>query len=44
MYLDEAVFTFNTFVKKAWSASYQTIDVVEAKMNIKAQAIISAIS
>ena len=42
--MDEAVFTFNTFVKKAWSAAYQTIDVVEAKVNIRAHAIISAIS
>ena len=27
VYLDEAVFTFNTFKSKAWSAAYSNISV-----------------
>ena len=44
LYLDEAVFSFNTFRTKAWSQAYQSIQVYEAKMKMKAQAIVAAIS
>ena len=32
IYIDEAVFTFNTCKTKAWSAAYQSISVLESKM------------
>ncbi len=38
------MFTFNTFKTKAWSASYQSVSVHEAKLKSKAQAIVAAIS
>ena len=36
LYLDEAVFSFNTMRSKAWSAAYSTIDVHDAKIRMKA--------
>ena len=36
IYLDEAVFTFNTFSKKAWSAGYSSISVLDSKIRMKA--------
>ena len=44
VYLDEAVFSFNTFKPKAWSSAYTTINVTESKMKIKTQALLAAIS
>ena len=44
VYLDEAVFTFNTFSTKAWSAPYTSISVKEASIKVRAQALIAAIS
>ena len=44
VFLDEAVFTFNTFNTKAWSSFYNSITVDENKLKVKTQAIISAIS
>jgi uncharacterized protein (DUF849 family) len=44
VYLDEAVFSFNTFKPKAWSHAYSTINVTESKMKIKTQALLAAIS
>ena len=35
VFLDEAVFTFNTFSTRAWSASYSNISVKEARIKIK---------
>ena len=42
--LDEAVFTFNTFKKKAWSAKFQNLRVSEESRRMKCQALIAAIS
>jgi hypothetical protein len=36
IYLDEAVFTFKTFVSKAWSAAYQSIEIFDSKLKIRA--------
>ena len=44
VFLDEAVFTFNTFNTKAWSSSYNSITVDESRLRVKTQAMISAIS
>lgn len=44
LYLDEAIFSFNTMRSKAWSSAYSSIDVHDAKMKMKAQAIVAAIS
>ena len=44
IYLDEAVFSFNTMRNRAWSASYSSIEVYDAKVRMKAQAIVAAIS
>ena len=44
VFLDEAVFTFNTFNAKAWSAPYASIKVMDYKMRVKTQALISAVS
>jgi transposase InsO family protein len=44
VYLDEAVFTFNTFSTKAWAPSYQSITVKEQAVRVKTQAFIGAIS
>ena len=35
VYLDEAVFSFNTFKAKAWSPAYSTVNVTESKIKIK---------
>lgn len=44
LYIDEAVFSFNTMKSKAWSQAYSSIEVHESKMRMKAQAIVAAIS
>ena len=44
VFLDEAVFTFNTFSGKAWSRPYQSLTFVEKKLNIKPVAFIAAVS
>ena len=44
IYLDEAVFTFNTFLTKAWSSSYKNISVREAKINVRAHALVAGVS
>ena len=44
VWVDEAVFTFNTFSTKAWSAKYQSITVKDADAKIKTLALIAAIS
>ena len=36
LYIDEAVFSFNTMRSKAWSSAYSTIDVHDAKIRMKA--------
>lgn len=42
--MDEAVFSFNTMRTKAWSSSYSSISVQEAKMRFKTMALVAAIS
>jgi len=44
LFIDEAVFSFNTFNSKAWSSSKESIIVKEEKLRIKSQALIAAIS
>ena len=44
VFLDEAVFTYNTLSKKAWSSAYTSIKVKDSNIRIKTQALIAAIS
>ena len=44
VFLDEAVFTFNTFKTKAWSKAYSNIVVRDFAIRVKTQAFIGAIS
>ena len=44
MFLDEAVFTFNTFKTKAWSSSYKSIVVKDFAIRVKTQAFIGGIT
>ena len=44
VWVDEAVFTFNTFSTRAWSSKYSSIKVKDAEARIKTMALIAAIS
>ena len=44
VWVDEAMFTFNTFCTRAWSAKHQSIQVDDADIRIKSRAFIGAIS
>ena len=44
VWVDEAMFTFNTFSTRAWSAKHQSIEVNDADIRIKAMAFLGAIS
>ena len=44
VWIDEAVFTYNTFKTKAWSAKNSRIQVNDADAKIKTVALIAAIS
>ena len=44
IFIDEAVFSFNTFKSKAWSKANESIIVKEANLRVKSQAFIAAIS
>lgn len=44
VFLDEAVFTFNTFKTKSWASSYSSIKVNDYAIKVKTQALICAIS
>ena len=44
MWVDEAVFTFNTFSNRAWSAKYTRIEVADADAKIKTMALVAAVS
>jgi hypothetical protein len=44
VWIDESVFTFNTFNTKAWSRKYSSIQVNDADAKIKTVALIAAIS
>ena len=44
VWVDEAMFTFNTFSTKAWSARHQSVEVNDADIRIKTMAFLGAIS
>lgn len=44
IFVDEAVFTFNTFNTKAWAGSYDSISVEENKIRVRTQAFIAGVS
>ena len=44
VWVDEAIFTFNTLGSKAWSSKYASISVKEKDARIKTMALIAAIS
>jgi hypothetical protein len=44
IWVDEAVFTFNTFSTGAWSSKYSSIQVSDADAKIKTIALVAAIS
>jgi len=44
VWVDEAVFSFNTFGTRAWSSKYSSIQVQDAQARIKTMAFIAAIS
>lgn len=44
IYIDEAVFTFNTFKTKSWSSAYSSIEVRDANIKVKAHALVCGIS
>ena len=44
VWVDEAVFTFNTFSTRAWSAKHSRIEVADADTKIKTMALIAAVS
>lgn len=44
VWIDEAVFTFNTFSKRAWSAKFSNIVIKDCDAKIKTMALIAAIS
>ena len=44
IFLDEAVFTFNTFSTRAWSAKNSRIEVQDLPSQFKTQALVAAVS
>ena len=44
VFLDEAVFTFNTFKAKAWSSAYSSIKVNDFAVRVKTQALLAAVN
>ena len=44
VFLDEAVFTFNTMATRAWFSAYECLKLRDAETRIKTMAIVSAIS
>ena len=44
IWVDEAVFTFNTFSQRAWSSKYSSIKVKDTDAKIKTMALIAGIS
>ena len=44
VWVDKAMFTFNTFSKREWSAKHQSIEVNDAEIRIKTMALLGAIS
>ena len=44
VYVDEAVFTFNTFQTRAWAPKKTNIEVLEKLHSFKAQSLIAGVS
>ena len=44
VWVDEAVFTFNTFSSKAWSARHSSIEVKDTDARVKTMALVAAVS
>jgi len=44
VFLDKAVFTFNTFKAKAWSSAYSSIKVNDFAVRVKTQALLAAVN
>jgi hypothetical protein len=44
VWVDEAVFTFNTFSTKAWAGKYTSIEIKDADMRVPTVALVAAIS
>ena len=44
VWVDEAVFTFNTFSTRAWASKYSSIQVTDADARVKTMAFVAAIS
>ena len=44
VFLDEAIFSFNTFKAKAWAKSYKSIVIKDQAIKVKTQAFIAAVS
>jgi hypothetical protein len=44
VYVDEAVFTFNTFQARAWAPKKANIEVLEKLFSFKAQSLIAGVS
>ena len=44
VFVDEAVFSFNTFSTKAWAAPYRSVTVEERKIRVKTQSLVAGIS
>ena len=44
VFLDEAVFSFNTFSTKAWASPYQSIKVNDFSIRVRTQALICCVS
>ena len=44
VWVDEAVFSFNTLGTKAWSSKYSSIQIKEVDARVKTMALIAAIS
>ena len=44
VWVDEAMFMFNTFSTRAWSAKHQSIEVNDADIRIKTMELLGAIS
>ena len=44
VFLDEAIFSFNTFKAKAWSKPYKSITIKDHDIKVKTQALIPEIT
>jgi hypothetical protein len=44
LYLDEAIFSFNTFNGRVWSHAKNNFEVLEHQTAIKTQALLAAVS